>query len=138
MLSLDCIEQCVKEIGENEIIWHDVEHIYEDSIHVQSHPTLLESPKLSEKEAQEKHFNALQLWQNLESFSWVHQGLFSFSLAQNLRFSTPFALFGMILFAQAKAIKVAPFNSFCIVIISTPSLHMGNPKAYTANNTLTL
>lgn len=113
MLSIDCIEQCIESIGDNDIVWHDVEYLYEEGIEIQSYPSLLQSLSITQEEANAKSFTPLELWKNMDSFSFVHQGLFAFSLTENLRFSTPLmnedALFGMILFAHAKAIKVASF-----------------------------
>lgn len=113
MLSLDCIEQCIANIGECDIIWHDTKYIYEDGIPKGQHITLLQSLHLTQEQARNRIFDALELWRHTNSFSWVHQGLFKFSLLENLRFSTPLAnedaLFGMLLFAKAKAIKIASF-----------------------------
>ena len=113
MLSLDCIEQCIANIGECDIIWHDTKYIYEDNIPKEQHTPLLQSLYLTQEQAQNRIFTALELWKYIDSFSWVHQGLFKFSLLEDLRFSTPLAnedaLFGMLLFAKAKAIKVTSF-----------------------------
>lgn len=113
MLSVDCIEQCIENIGECDIIWHDTKYIYEDGIPKEQHTPLLQSLHLTQKQAQNGSFNALELWKYTHSFSWVHQGLFKFSMLENLRFSTPLAnedaLFGMLLFARAKNIKITSF-----------------------------
>ena len=88
-------------------------YIYEDGIPKGQHITLLQSLHLTQEQAQNRIFDALELWRHTNSFSWVHQGLFKFSLLENLRFSTPLAnedaLFGMLLFTEAKAIKIASF-----------------------------
>lgn len=112
MLVLDCIERCVKEIGEAEIIWHDTNYLYEDGINPIQAPTLLEQINIDIYEAQGKIFSPLDLWQQSESFSWVAMGIFSLKFLGNLRFypqiQSEDALFGMLLFAQAKAIALLP------------------------------
>lgn len=112
MLSLDCIEQCMKNIGECDIIWHDTKYVYEDGINPSPYEqSLLEWLKLDTKAIQ-KPLNANEIWTNIEGFSCVCGGVFHISLYEKLRFAPQIqsedALFGMLLFAKAKAIKILP------------------------------
>lgn len=114
MLSLDCIEQCVEHIGECDILWHDVAYIYEDNISKGEYVSLLETLHITPELAQTKAFHTLELWEQMNSFSFVHQGLFRYSILENLRFFTQLAnedaLFGMILFAKAQSIRLGNFQ----------------------------
>lgn len=110
MLSLDCIEQCMRHIGECDIIWHDTKYIYEDGISPSPYEqSLLEWLKLDTKAIQ-KPLKTNEVWANLEDFSCVCGGVFHISLYEKLRFAPQIqsedALFGMLLFAKAKAIKI--------------------------------
>lgn len=112
MLSVDCIEQCIENIGECDIIWHDTKYIYEDGISPSPYKqSILEWLKLDSK-AIEKPLNASEIWANIEGFSCVCGGVFHISLCEKLRFAPQIqsedALFGMLLFAKAKAIKILP------------------------------
>lgn len=112
MLSVDCIEQCIENIGECDIIWHDTKYIYEDGISPSPYEqSILEWLKLDSK-AIEKPLNASKIWANMESFSCVCGGVFHISLYEKLRFAPQIqsedALFGTLLFAKAKAIKILP------------------------------
>ncbi|AWK61920.1 glycosyl transferase [Helicobacter cinaedi] len=112
MLSVDCIEQCIENIGECDIIWHDTKYIYEDGISPSPYEqSILEWLKLDSK-AIEKPLNASEIWANIEGFSCVCVGVFHISLCEKLRFAPQIqsedALFGMLLFAKAKAIKILP------------------------------
>lgn len=77
MLSLDCIEQCIANIGECDIIWHDTKYIYDDGISPSPYEqSLLEWLKLDTKAIQ-KPLKANEVWANLEGFSCVW-GSFSY------------------------------------------------------------
>ena len=114
MLSLDCIEKCINNIGECDIIWHDTKYIYEDNIPEIQHTHLIDLMHITHEEIENEVFDILKLWRYIHSFSWVHQGLFKISLLKHIRFSTPLAnedaLFGMLLFAQATTVKISLFD----------------------------
>ncbi|OBV28763.1 hypothetical protein BA723_01405, partial [Helicobacter sp. CLO-3] len=107
---LDCIEQCVENIGDCDILWHDYKPLYENDIPDMNIPTLLECLKISEEQAKTRSFDAIELWGDKKWFHWGWEGMFNINLLNNLRFyptihaeDTPF---GIILFAKAKQIKI--------------------------------
>lgn len=119
MLSPKCIEQCVREIGQAELIWHDHRVLSEINAPVHDDIPILQYLHLTEEEVQSKYFNALELWdkqERFEGFSWAWGGMFRVSFLGDLRFLPQVFFedshFGTLLFAKAKRIKICTFEGY--------------------------
>lgn len=128
MLHVDCIRDCILNINDSDILWHDHKNIYEDEIKEQKQISLIEQLKINENDAKNKIFNATELWKNMQGFSWVVMGMFKKELVKNIRFypqiQSEDALFGMILFASAKSIKILDTHAYtCRIRLYSASMH---------------